>query len=119
VKFIESHTQPGEPIFVGTGRHDRIFVNNILIYFLADRPPATRWYQFEPGIQTSTPVQTEIIGELKTRNVRLLVLNADWDTISEPNASAVSSGVTLLDDYIRADFETVAQFGGATIWQRR
>jgi hypothetical protein len=119
VKFIESHTQSGEPIFVGTTRHDRIFVNNILIYFLADRPSATRWYHFEPGIQSSAPVQADIVDDIKARNVRLLVLSADWDNVREPNASAISSGVMLLDEYIRANFQEIVHFGSAAIWQRR
>jgi hypothetical protein len=39
------------------------------------------------------------------------VLNVGFDYKQEPNESASSSGVTLLDDFIRAQYKLVAIFG--------
>jgi hypothetical protein len=39
----------------------------------------------------------------------------DWDDQREPNDSALSSGVTLLDDYIRQAYQPVATFGVNTV----
>jgi len=49
--------------------------------------------------------------------VRVLVL-ADI-TSSEPNATARSNGVTVLDDYIRARYTPSKQFGNYRVWMRR
>ena len=56
---------------------------------------------------------------VEARKLRVIVLNGEWNAVSEPNASARSSGVTLLDDYIRANFSEVARVGDASLWQRR
>lgn len=119
IALIRSRTQPGEPIYVGLRRHDRVFVNNILMYFLAERPSVTKWHEVHPGIHTSAPVQLEMIEEFKARNVRLLVLSHGWEEVRENNGSSVSSGVTLLDDYIRANFTETDRIGTSAIWQRR
>ena len=40
---------------------------------------------------------------------------AEWDDFAEPNESVVSSGVTLLDDFIRAHYRPVRTFGAITV----
>jgi hypothetical protein len=116
---IQRRTAPSEPIYVGTVRHDRIFINNIMLYFLAARPSVTKWHELHPGIQTSAPIQAQMIEEFKARDLRIVVLNGEWDAVREPNASALSSEVTLLDDHIRANFSEVMRIGAASLWQRR
>jgi hypothetical protein len=117
--LIQSRTRPDEPVYVGPSRHDRIFVNNILLQYLMARPAATKWHESHPGIQTTEPIQREMIAGFTARNVRYLVLSAEWESIREPNASAVSSGVTLLDDYIKANFEETEKFGAVSVWRRK
>ncbi len=116
---LESLTSPGEPIYVGVGTHHRIFVNEPLIYFLADRPAATRYHELHPGQATTRAVQQEIIADLEREQVRWIVISTRYDGVREPNASAVSSGVTDLDRYIAAQFRTFAQIGPYTILSRR
>jgi hypothetical protein len=118
-QLIQSRTRPNEPVYVGTTSHDRIFVNNILLQYVMARPAATKWHELHPGIQTTAAIQTEMIAELKAHDVRHLVLSAEWAHMREPNESAISSGVTLLDDYIRANFEETDKFGAVSIWRRR
>jgi hypothetical protein len=115
IRYIEANSRPNDPIFVGLHRHDRIFVNDMLFYFIAARKPATKWYHFDPGLQTTKEIQTEMIGELQTAKPRYVVLEAEWDDFAEPNESVVSSGVTLLDDFIRAHYRPVRTFGAITV----
>jgi len=119
IAFLQQQTDPNERIYVGTDRHDRIFINNIMLHFLAARRPATKWNQFDPGVETTEAVQKHIIDELTVGPVRYLILSSEWSHVTEPNASAISSGVTLLDDYIRENFAKVREFGRASAWERK
>jgi hypothetical protein len=116
VDYIE-RTQPDDPIFVGNQRHDMVFVNDVGFYYLAGRPSATRYSELHPGVATTRPVQEEIMRELESQQVQLLVLVDIWLS-QEPNSSALSSGVTDLDRYIRSHYRKNAQFGEFQIWQR-
>lgn len=118
VEYIQAQTSPAEPIFVGNRRHDLIFVHDILFYFLADRPSPTRYHELYPGVATTREVQQEIIAGLQAQQVNWII-TVDLPDSTEPNASAVSSGVTALDDFIRASYEVVERFGAYTLWRRR
>ena len=119
IRFVRSRTAPSEPIFVGVGRHDKIFVGNVAFYFIADRPPATKWYNLEPGLQTSRPIQDQMIVDLKKSVPRYVVIDTEWDSTKEPNESAVSSGVTALDEFIADTYFVVAQFPPYRVLERR
>ncbi len=113
--FLRVHAQPGEAIFSGTGRHDKLLVNNMAAYVAADRTPATRWYHFDPGLQTRADVQRLIIAELEKRRTRWALRDASWDDAAEPNDSAISSGVHLLDRYLATHYRPVATFGDISV----
>ena len=119
VRFLEDHTKNNEIIFSGLTRHDKIFVNDMMLYFVAKRQPATKWAQFDPGLQTTAPIQNEMVSELEGKKPRFVVLESDWDNVKEPNGSALSSGVTILDDYIRLHYETVRQYDTISVLVRR
>ena len=108
---------PPGPIYSGLVRHDRIFINDASLYFLSGRPAGTRYHELHPGVATTRPIQEEIIAELQRRAVQWLVL-LDWPASREPNASAVSSGVTVLDDYIRAEYHPRHTAGMYHLWER-
>jgi hypothetical protein len=114
-RYVQLHTAPDDPVFVGLSRHDKIIANDLLLDFALNRPSATKWHQFDPGLQTSVPIQREIISELKRVRPRLIVLAALKLGADEPNDSALSSGVMLLDDYLRQTYAPVAVFGRDTI----
>jgi hypothetical protein len=99
-------------------RHDKLLMNDIGLYFAADRPPATRWHHFDPGLQTREDVQRHMIRELEERGTRWAVRDSSWDRASEPNESAVSSGVHLLDRYLAARYRPVRRFGPISLWLR-
>ena len=114
-RFVISSTSEDERIFVGLTRHDKIFANDNLFYFVTGRLPGTRWHQFDPGLQTRVDIQREIIAELRARNVRVVVLESNWDGVAEPNDSAKSSGVHLLDEYIRQSYIPIRTYGNVTV----
>jgi hypothetical protein len=118
VEFIRARTRPDEAIFVGNPRHDRIVVNDLGFYFLADRRCPTRYCELHPGVATTLPVQREIVQNLVSKSVRWVVIARVWDP-SEPNASAISSGVTVLDEFIRANYAPLVEFGDYQIWRSR
>jgi hypothetical protein len=64
-------------------------------------------------------VQEEIIRDLQSQQVRYIVLFSGLFYPFEPNQSGLSSGVTLLDDFIRDRYEIEANFGHYTILARR
>lgn len=119
VRFIQFTVPPGQPIYSGVTRHDRIFVNDPMFYFLAERPAATRYHELHPGLATTLPAQQEIAAELERNNVQFIVLVSLFDEVKEPNESSVSSGVHFLDDYIAAHFSIAQQVGGYRIMVRR
>lgn len=117
-EYIRSQTRPDEYVFIGNTRHDKLFVNDLMLYFLVDRPIPTRYAELHPGLATTLPVQQAIVDELFAHDVRWIVLAAGWES-REPNASALSSGVTYLDDYIRRHYRLLTSFGTYQVWQRQ
>jgi hypothetical protein len=117
IEFIETHTRPDQRLFVGLSRHDRTIGNDNLIYFATQRLPATKWSHFDPGLQNSYPVQLEMIGELKAASPPYIILDSEFDSIHEPNDSSISTGVSLLDDFIHSRYRYVQSFGEMSIWQ--
>lgn len=117
IEFIETHTRPDQKLFVGLTRHDRTIGNDNLIYFATQRLPATRWSHFDPGLQSSYPIQENMIGDLKAASPPYIVLDSEFDSLREPNDSSISSGVTLLDDFIHSKYRYVQSFGEMSIWQ--
>ena len=114
--YLGTHTRPDERILVALDRHDKIFENPVGIYFAADRLPGTHWHQFDPGLVTRADIQAAIIGDLQRNHVRWVVRDASFDDVNEPNGSAQSSGITLLDRFLDANYRPVAASGKVTIW---
>jgi hypothetical protein len=117
ISYIQQHTEENERIYVGVGRHDKIFVNDILFYFASKRLSSTKWHHFDPGIQTTKEIQSEIISELRMHPPCYVVLETEWDNVREPNESALSSGVTDLDNFLKANYRPVAFFGMVGIYE--
>ncbi len=117
VEYIRSVTGPGEPIFVGNHRHDKLFINDAGFYFLAGRPSATRYHEIHPGVVNTLPVQEEMIAQIEAEGVEWIVLVDAWES-TEPNQSAVSTGVTRLDEYLRDNFRAAQSFGSYHILRR-
>jgi hypothetical protein len=110
VDYIKENTKPDEFIFSGSVRHDKISVNDVLIFFASERHAGYRDFHMDPGSTTRQDIQQQIIRDLERNDVRLVVL-ADLGLPQEPNKSSESSGVTDLDDYIHANYTVRERFG--------
>lgn len=120
--FVHSNLQPGEKIFIGLHRHDVIIIGDVMAYFLLGQPVATRYQELHPGIADTDTVQAEIVNELQTGNVRLIVLK---HIFPDEHLEQVKRGfqrhlpqvgATRLDAYIRANYQKVAEYGPYEVW---
>jgi hypothetical protein len=111
VEYIQKHVPKEERIFVGTSRHDRVLVGNVMFYFLADRHSGTKYHELFPGLTTTVPIQREIVSDLTRNKVNYIVLFSGRDRILEPNASRIATGVKLLDDFISTKYRLVQRYG--------
>ncbi len=95
-------------LFVAGQRHDRVYINALILYGLAKRRAGTYFHDFIPGVTTTREVQERIVADLKRNQVRTVFA---WRNgfREEPNRSRVSSGVFVLDDYLRAEFVRVRE----------
>jgi hypothetical protein len=102
----------------GVATHGLGWYNDALFYVLADRPQATRFDMFVPGITTTSAVQSEMLRDIRQKQPEYVVLLRTLPS-HEPNLSSVDRGVRILDDAIRQDYVQVAEFGRYTIWHRK
>lgn len=116
--FLARHTAPTERVLAGLDRTDRYVVNSMFLNYAMNRLPATHWSQYEPGLQSRADIQRAMIGELAQGKTRWIVRDGSGRDMKEPNGSAVSSGVTLLDDYVDAHYREVGRSGRVPIWLR-
>ncbi len=118
IEFIRSHTGPDQKLFVGLTKSDIVFANDNIIYFASQRLPATKWSHFDPYLQNTYEIQAQMIQEFEATPPPYIVLDSEYDSTREPNDSSRSTGVTLLDEYIRSKYQKVESFGHFFIWQR-
>jgi hypothetical protein len=119
LEFVQRHTAPGEPIFVGLWRHHPIPQNDTSFYFLADRPPATRFHELLAGPATPVEVQEEMVARLGRPDLKIAVLYAGVPDPGRPGSSGEGSGAPLVDGYLREAFREVARFGPYLILEKR
>jgi len=116
-KYIVAHTGEGERIFVGLSRHDVVVLNDAFFYFLANRDSASKYQELHPGVITTLPVQKEIVNDLKNQKVSYLVLFSQPKDFAKPNEGGRSTGVVVLDKFIREKYQVVEEFGYYTVWK--
>lgn len=116
IHYIQSVTFPWEKIFVGNNRHDLIYNNDIMFYFLSGRHSATKYHELFPGLATSRAVQAKIVEDLQRNNVRYLVLLSRFQN---PGVTTEPVPVRLLDDFIAQNFQPVEKFGDWSVWERK
>jgi hypothetical protein len=120
VRAVQARVPEGEPIYVATRRSDLVTSGNPLFYVLADRPNPTRYDIQAPGVITSAPVQREIVGDLERTRPRVVVRYTAAETAApEPNRAGESTGVTVLDDYLRRAYRPAETIGPYALLERR
>ncbi len=111
IQYVQQHTAPEDRIYVGAGRHDKLFLSNVRFYFFAERGSVTKWYDLHPGVQTTAPIQNEIVDAMRRHPPKLVILDVSSDDKHEPNHSSESSGVRTLDEYIVSHYAPKITFG--------
>ena len=114
--FLDARLPAGAPVFVGNRRHDLIFINCSLCYFLLRRPSPTRYYNLHPGVATTEAVQREIVAQLEMKRVEWVLL---WDPpAGGPLEPRQARGATDLDAYLTSNYESAARYGRWEIRRR-
>jgi hypothetical protein len=93
-----------------------VLINNLLLYFLAERRGATRYLQFDPNLVNRDDVQQEMIEEIERHHVRWVV-RAALPQPFEPNESS-REGSDRLDRYLLARFTRVIATGDFEVRRR-
>ncbi len=118
IRYVHSLVPEHEKIFVGNTRHDRIFTNDVLFYFLSNRESPTKYYELHPGVATTREVQQQIVHDIASSGVKVIVLKEET-RVETVNKSGKSSGITLLDDFIRNNYRLNKDFGEYTVWVKK
>lgn len=117
IEYIGSHTRSDQKLYVGVRNHDTIFENDNLIYFATQRLPATKWSELDPDLENRLDIQTQMVREFERNSPPYIVLDSEFESVHEPNDSSKSSGMTLLDEYIRNRYQSTETFGVLSIWK--
>ena len=111
MRYLRGVTTSTEPIFVGVRDHSRVFFNDLRIYWLSGRTIGVKTFQLETRDATEPRVQREIIADLNQNNVQWMILDCHPEAGDETFLRRAYVGSTLLDDYIRTNFQEQARFG--------
>lgn len=117
VALVRKVSKTNEPIFVANRTNQNIGTNDVLFYFLAGRPVASRWHEMHPGIATERANQLRMIQDLEKKKVQTVVL-VNMPPSTEPNASRWGGNGTELDAFIAQHFKPVTSFGRYQLLQR-
>jgi hypothetical protein len=115
--YVKKNTSEDEHIYVGVKNHDKVLFNFPIIYFLSERNCATKYHEFNSGLINTLSVQEEIVNELRTKSVRMVVLAPGWHY--EPNLSSIDTQINLLDDFIATNYKLIKAFGIYEIWMKK
>ncbi len=116
VAFLNATLPARQPIYVGLTDHRRVFVSETGIYFLTNRPGATRIMQLEPKMADREDVQRKMAQEIG-RRAGALVLSSRFINVAERRRAPPGSG--YLDAYIREHFTLARSFGPYQVWLPR
>jgi hypothetical protein len=118
VPFVRSRVPPGGPVFVANPRFDLVHAGDPLLNVILDRRNPTRYDVMQPGVVTTAKVQREMVRELAGTTL-VVVWHDPRATLREDNPAGRSSGVHVLDGYLRTAFRPVARFGVYEVRLRR
>jgi len=116
VARVRELVAPGRPFLSACTRHDRIHDQDLLLYFVADRPATAFDWHFDPGVTTREDVQRRLIADCVRDDVRVIVRFRSTSSEEPPN---VPEGSHLLDEWIASHFAKSETIGRYEIWLRR
>jgi hypothetical protein len=109
---LADRLSPPSSRFVAYGTNQSLSAGDpVYLFLLSRRLPYTRWFQYDPGLQSSPPVQEEMIRELAQSGSPAAVVWRSEAFAFDP-ATAQASARTGFDDAAdRAYGRAVARFG--------
>lgn len=116
--FLEENSGEGERLFICNSRHDKIFLNDLMLYFALDRQPAVKYYELHPGLATAEIVQNEIIKELDKKSTYFIIIRKVDESELE-KVSSETEGSTALDSYIKNHYKIAKELGHYLIFIRK
>lgn len=116
--YVRQRTSPQQPIFVGLTTNRYTWVNPLMVYYLADRPPGVRDTMYNPGITNRDDTQREMISDLDSSNTQYLVLDRTFASTCEAFNASCELGSSRLDEFIGAEFRPAADFGDIVVMVR-
>ena len=99
---VQERTAPGEEIFVALMDNRLHWANAPIFYWLADRPPATRFFDFNPCLTDTPEVQREIVGDLAAVDVVV-----ETSFFPDERVRRRGPGSRILDVYLSSRFAPV------------
>ena len=112
VPFVRARVAPGRPVFIANPRHDLVRVGDPLLSVLIGRRNPTRYLVMQPGVLTRRDVQREIVGDLRrSRTSTVVRWRSPVADEREPNGAGRSSGVRVLDRFLRRSYRPLRRFG--------
>jgi hypothetical protein len=118
IPYVRARAPGGAAVLVAPPRYDRVRVGDPMLNVLLDRPNPTRYDVVQPGVVTTAKVQREMARDLRGTPVVVRWLSA-LAREREPNGSARSSGVLVLDRAIAQGYREAARFGDYLVLVRR
>ena len=113
--IVRSETTPDEPIFVGEVRNQHAFMNPLIAYYFAERPPGVRDTMYNPGVTNTAATQSRMVADLQAARVRFLILDVRYADCFEPTNESRNPGPTILDQAIAKNYVVVADFGAVVV----
>jgi hypothetical protein len=115
--YLGSIVPAGEKLFSGTSRHDLFMVNDVMLYFLAERDPGSYFWCLDAGVTTTAEVQQQMLQELSAQRVNWAVR---WTAAcpDKPRGGVPMPGAPLLDQALAAEFVPVERFGWYEVLRR-
>ncbi len=114
--YLKQHTAPGSPVF--------IWGFEPIIYFLADRPPASRFISQQPLVTPWSPPawREELPRDLARKQpAYILVVHNDvmpWVTLRPDDSAGELSQYPALDQLLKRDYRLVDTIEDFDIWWR-
>jgi len=118
IRTVAKNTGAKDPIFVGLGGHRHTLLNDMVVYYLADRRPGVRVAMFNPGVTNTEAVQAEMAQDLERSQTNVAITDDRWTGLAEASNESRHPGSSVLDDYLASAFSPVCQYGPITVLVR-
>lgn len=111
VRFADRNSDPRSRFVAVASTHGVTSASPVLLFLLSSRRPYTKWYQYDPGLQSSPAVQEEMTRELTRSDSRAAIV---WNVelyIFEPRLADLKRRTRFDEAFDRLYPIRAARFG--------